>query len=721
MSRDIACWVGMVAFGLAVVVASAQEPFGSAQGQPTFRSGVDLVTVDAAVHDNDGRPVQTLRPEDFRLEVDGRERPIASAQFISHAAPLAASRPVSAAHFSSNEGVDAGRVIVVAVDEAHIRRLEGKHALVAATRFIESLPDADRVGVVGLTHADTLTLSRDRVELRRTLERLTGTGDPVAQQLNLGVSEALEIAEGSRARLADAVLRECGRALTEYVNVARAADETGGGRDACPEQVEQESRAMAQYAHMQAGLSISALQSLIARLKDLPGPKTIVLVSEGMVVDPRRIDLSRLATEAQAARITIYGLQLEIPTFEAAQDRVSPTAARDLNVRHDGVARVAGAARGAVFRQVGTDPTPFERITRELTGYYLLAFEARGSASDGRPRRNRVSQARGRPGELRAPTGITQAPASPAARGAVFRQVGTDPKPFERITRELTGYYLLAFEARDNDRDGRPHRIRVSLARGRRGELRARTGFTLPPASPAARGAELTALLRSLSLATELPLRVATYAYAEPSAQAVRVVISAEAGTASTPSGTWLGFVLIDGTGVIAATAAHQAQRGRYSFSAVVPPGTYVLRAAAIDPLGRQGSVERAFRVRPGAANQLHVGDLMLAPPPATQQDPLEPFIDRVSGASVIAYLETHSSGTAPRPDAVRVHIARQDSDAPLASGRSSVSIRDGGWAMARTLVPIADLPPGSYVARAEILAGGSVVAHTIRPFTIAP
>ena len=645
MSRAIARWLGLAAFGLAAVVASAQG-----QGQPTFRSGVDLVTVDAAVHDSDGRPVETLRPEDFRLEVDGRVRPIASAQFISHAAQLASSLPVSAAHFSSNEGVDAGRVIVVAVDEAHIRRLEGKHALVAATRFIESLPDADRVGVVGLTHADTLTLSRDRVELRRTLERLTGIGDPVAQQLNLGVSEALEIAEGSRARLADAVLRECGRALTEYVNVARAADETGGGRDACPEQVEQESRAMAQYAHMQAGISIGALQSLIARLKDLPGPKTIVLVSEGMVVDPRRIDLSRLAAEAQAARVTIYGLQLEIPTFEAAQDRVSPTAARDLNVRHDGVARVAGAARGAVFRQVGTDP-----------------------------------------------------------------------KPFERITRELTGYYLLAFEARDSDRDGRPHRIRVSLARGRRGELRARTGFTLPPASPAARGAELTALLRSLSLATELPLRVATYAYAEPSAQAVRVVISAEAGTASTPSGTWLGFVLIDGAGVIAATAAHQAQRGRYSFSAVVPSGTYVLRAAAIDPLGRQGSVERAFRVRPGAANQLHVGDLMLAPPPATQKDPLEPFIDRVSGASVVAYLETHSSGTAPRPDAVRVHIARQDSDAPLASGRSSVSIRDGGWAMARTLVPIAGLPPGPYVARAEILAGGSVVAHTIRPFTIAP
>ena len=642
---------------LATTVAGAQKPVDSTQNRPIFRASVDLVTVDAAVHDTDGRPIGSLAAEDFRLEVDGRTRPVVSAQFVFQgavenvfSAPSAPSSAASAAHFSSNEGADAGRVIVIAVDETHIRRLEGKHALVAATRFIESLPDADRVGVVGLTNADTVTLSRDRAALRKVLESLTGIGDPMTQQLNLGISEALEISEGSRSRLADAVLRECGRALTEYVNVARAAEETGGGRDACPEQVEQESRAMAQYAHMQAGISLGALQSLITRLKELPGTKTIVLISEGMIVDPRRVDLSQLAAQAQAARVTIYGLQLEVPTFEAAQDRVSPTASRDLNVRHDGVSRVVGAARGAVFRQVGTDP-----------------------------------------------------------------------KPFERITRELSGYYLLAFEARDTDRDGRPHRIRVSLARGRNRELRARTNFTLPPTTAAARGAELTSLLRSLSLVTELPLRVATYAYAEPAADKVRVVISAEAGNGATPSGTWLGFVLIDGAGVIAASATHQAREGRYSFSAVVPAGTYVLRAAAIDPLGRQGSVERAFRVQPGGADALHVGDLMLAPPPASPQDPLEPFIDRVSGASVIAYLETHASGSAPRPDAVRVHITPAASETVVAAGRSSVSVRDGGWAMARTIIPIASLPAGSYVARAEILAANAVVARTARPFTRVP
>ncbi len=66
----------------------------------------------------------------------------------------------------------------------------------------------------------------------------------------------------------------------------------------------------------------------------------------------------------------------------------------------------------------------------------------------------------------------------------------------------------------------------------------------------------------------------------------------------SVASGTLLGFVLIDARGVIAATAAQEAGAGRYAFSAIVAPGTYTLRAGAIDPLGRQGSVERPFNAR---------------------------------------------------------------------------------------------------------------------------
>ena len=639
---------------IAVVLLTGLVPL--AGQQPTFRSGVDLVTVDATVLGRDGHPLDTLGPDDFRLEVDGRPRRVVSAQFVSQAPRGSRPPGPSPAHFSSNEDADAGRTVVVAVDEAHIRRLEGRPALRAAETFIDTLDAADRVAVIGLARLGALDFTRDRLALRRRLASLAGQADPVFQQFNLGLSEALEISEGSRARLADAVLRECGRALTEYVNLARAADDAGGGRDACPEQVEQESRAIAQHAHIQARISLSALEALIVTVKDIPGPKTIVLLSEGMVADPRRVDLAKIAAEAQAARVTIYALHLEVPTFEAAQDRVSPTFVRDLQVRGDGLARVTGAARGAVFRLVGSDPRPFQRIARELSGYYLLAFE-----------------------------------------------------PLEA------------------ERDGRAHRIKVSLARGG-GELRARPGFTLPTAatSSQAREARLVALLRAAPAATELPVRVSTYAYPEQTSGNVRVVVSAEAGPVDRASlAARLGFVLINARGVIAATAINDSPEGRYTFSATVPAGAYALRVGAIDALGRNGSVARPFDARVAESRGVRVSDLMLALPPAQPGDPLEPLVDRVRTATAIAYLEILAGGGAPLPDLVRIAVVPENGGGSVLTVVANL-MRSGGqgestwdWAVARAVLPTAALPPGRYVAQAEVMSAGILVTRVSRPFSI--
>ena len=623
----------------------AAAAVGTAQ-QPIFRSGVDLVTVDAAVLDGDGRPVPTMRAEDFRIDVDGRPRRIVSAQFVDQNDSVNAPFRTSTSHFSSNQGAGDGRMVVVVVDEAHIRRLEGRRALAAASRFIDGLPAIDRIGVAGLTSLTAVTLTRDRLALRNQLATLVGNGDSLSGQFNLGISEALEIADGARARLADAVLRECGRALTEYVNVARAADD-GTGRDSCPEQLEQESRAMAQHAHAQARMSLAALEALIVGLKDLPGPKTIVLLSEGMVVDPRRVDVSKLAANAQAARVTLYGLLLDTPVFDATQERVSPSATRDRQVRQDGVNQVAGAARGAVFHLVGSDPAPFARITRELSGHYLLAFEAA-----------------------------------------------------------------------DSDRDSRAHRIRVTLARGGL-EIRARSRFMVPPATKPVRGAQLSTLLRTLAPVNELPLRVATYTYAEPGRRALRVVISAEAGSGAGAAGAWLGFVLVDGTGVIAATASYESPAGHYAFSTVVPEGRYTLRAAAIDPIGRQGSVERVFHARLEGTNELRLGALMLAPTPATPAAPLVPIVDRATGDAIVGYLEFQAT-RAVSVAGVRIQIARGPSDPPLVSAVAALTPGADGWVTARAVIPIAGLTPGAYLAMVEIQTAGAAPGRLARPFTIA-
>ena len=120
----------------------------------------------------------------------------------------------------------------------------------------------------------------------------------------------------------------------------------------------------------------------------------------------------------ETIHIAAYALLLETPLFDATQERVSPTDTRDRQVRQDGVDQVAGAARGAVFRLVGSDPSPFARISRELSGSYLLAFEAADSDRDSRAHRIRVTLARGRHA-VRARTHFTMPPATAATAGIV--------------------------------------------------------------------------------------------------------------------------------------------------------------------------------------------------------------------------------------------------------------------------------------------------------------
>ena len=91
--------------------------------QPTFRSGVDLVTLDATVLGRDGAPIDNLGPDDFRLEVDGRARRVVSAQYVSQAPRKNLPPRLAAMHFTSNEAADAGRVIVVAVDVVLLKEI----------------------------------------------------------------------------------------------------------------------------------------------------------------------------------------------------------------------------------------------------------------------------------------------------------------------------------------------------------------------------------------------------------------------------------------------------------------------------------------------------------------------------------------------------------------------------------------------------------------------
>jgi hypothetical protein len=250
----------------AAPVLLAQQPSPPADA-PIFRSGIDLVTVDASVLDDEGRPLADLGAADFELRVDGHRRGVVSAQFVAVGRDVRSAEDTPRpAHYSTNEHIPSSRLILFVVDREHIRRTDGPAALRAAGQFIDSLQPFDRVAATGIPRvAPLLEFTTDHRSVRSALQNLAGQATSVVPvELQIGIAEALEISEGSRQHLEVAVRRECGTSLGVTENPARTAEE-GLGRDPCPVHVEQQARIQAQHARNQTLTSLAALREFSNR------------------------------------------------------------------------------------------------------------------------------------------------------------------------------------------------------------------------------------------------------------------------------------------------------------------------------------------------------------------------------------------------------------------------------------------------------------------------
>ncbi len=76
MRRAVALALAVALAGGPVSIAAQQQP------TPTFRGGVDLLTVQATVIDGDGHPIHDLQPGDFTVTVEGRPRKVLFARLL---------------------------------------------------------------------------------------------------------------------------------------------------------------------------------------------------------------------------------------------------------------------------------------------------------------------------------------------------------------------------------------------------------------------------------------------------------------------------------------------------------------------------------------------------------------------------------------------------------------------------------------------------------------
>ena len=162
---------------------------------------------------------------------------------------------------------------MLVVDQGNIGAGRGRLALDAASRFVAQLSPADRVGLVAIPGAGPqIDFTSNHAIVQSLLPRLIGQAGS-ATPSRVGLAEALDVQRGDQFTMREILDRECS-GLHNALEIQE-----------CTQQLTTEADTVYQAARERTRNSLVALRHLIERLALTPSPKTIVLLSEGIVLE----------------------------------------------------------------------------------------------------------------------------------------------------------------------------------------------------------------------------------------------------------------------------------------------------------------------------------------------------------------------------------------------------------------------------------------------------
>ena len=179
----------VLALVLGVAVAGLAAAGGEGKFQPTFRSGVELVTIDVVATDRSGRPVHDLKAADFELFEDGKSQPIKTFQFID--ASVAPTESILPPGIVTND-VEPGGIFALVLDEIGFYVNEVQDVRRAAERFLKgALQPHDHVAVVRSGVDSAFTLTADRTLALESILSASGRRDRGIRLEQAGAPDAV--------------------------------------------------------------------------------------------------------------------------------------------------------------------------------------------------------------------------------------------------------------------------------------------------------------------------------------------------------------------------------------------------------------------------------------------------------------------------------------------------------------------------------------------------
>ena len=357
---------------------------------------------------------------------------------------------------------------------------------------------------------------------------------------------------------------------------------------------------------------------MLKSLGGLEGPKSVILMSEGLVLDGLGGDVDDVAAIAADVRASLDVLLLDVPTYEASQSQMPTTASDDRQLREGGLMMLAGMARGTLHRVISTADAAFRRIEQALAGYYLLGVEPGTNDRNGKRHRIEVTLAR---------RGLTV-----QARRAFLSPEGppatTPAEALKRTLRSPTAATALPLRLTTwTYKEPGTSRVRLLVA------------------AEVERGSD-----ESLQYAAGL-------------------VVATKDGTIIAASEEPRELTPVEGDDSLAT----------YGGMVVLEPGTYRLRVALANAQKRVGSIEREVLAWQLNGDALTLGDLLVAPEPVGGAAVVPAVEPRVHNGSLVAMAEGYAPASSQgaeigaRLDVLRDEASRVLVSAPLQviTGRS--------------------------------------------------
>ena len=435
--------------------ATTPQP-GPRQGQQqqgadedeVVRITTNLVQVDAVITDKDGRLVTDLRPEEVEILEDGRAQKITNFSFVPTSTDAPPPAQPSAA---GDKGAPPApppvrlrpeqvrRTVALVVDDLGLSFESTHHVRQALKKFVdEQLQPGDLVAIIrtagGMGALQQFT--SDRRQLYAAIERVRwypgGRG-------GVGAFASIESDPGQRMR------DEADRAAQSGMG---EGNRRGQGLSAASSRDEDDlipSEELNQFREdLFAVGTLGALNYVVRGMRELPGRKSVLLMSDGIEIfnrnDPARSSrvldaLRRLTDLANRASVVIYtmdarGLQtLGLTAADNVSD-LSPDQVEDrLEDRRsgffesqEGLNYIARQTGGFPIRNTNDLSAGIQRVLDDQKGYYLIGYRPEDStfeAATGRRKFHKITLKLKRPGlKHRTRTGfygVTDEEARPAS------------------------------------------------------------------------------------------------------------------------------------------------------------------------------------------------------------------------------------------------------------------------------------------------------------------